>query len=53
MSDLGGHKLEEITLGSPDKKFTMDQVPLDISFVECSVKQGDLHQLDAWIKEHI
>jgi hypothetical protein len=52
LGDIDGKKgggVEEITLGSPDESFKMEQLPFKVIFAECSVKQGDVAAIEDFL----
>lgn len=54
LADIDGKKggnVEEITLGAVDEPFKMDQLPFKVSFAECSVKQGEVSAIEAFLSK--
>jgi hypothetical protein len=54
LADIDGKKggnVEEITLGAADEPFKMDQLPFKVSFAECSVKQGEVSAIEAFLSK--
>lgn len=54
MADIDGKKggmVEEITLGSPDEQFKMDQLPFKVTFVQCSVRQGEVAAVEDFLSK--
>jgi signal recognition particle receptor subunit beta len=49
--DKKGKTAEEISLGESDQPFKMEQLPFTISFVECSVKQGEVDAIKDFLSK--
>jgi len=49
--DTSGKEEEEIVLGVEGEPFTMDVLPLEFRFCECSAKQGDIASIEERIIE--
>ncbi|KAL6068631.1 Signal recognition particle receptor subunit beta [Balamuthia mandrillaris] len=55
MEDIGGSSAEErrVAVGVEGEAFKMEQLPFPVSFVECSVKQGDILPIEQFIRKLI
>lgn len=54
MADIDGKmgdEVEKITLGSRKEPFKMSQLPFPVSFVECSVKQGEITAIEEFVSK--
>jgi len=49
MEDINGGGVKEVTLGVKGKGFEMSQLPFKVTFAECSVKTGDIKDIEKFI----
>eukprot|EP00127_Corallochytrium_limacisporum_P003402 Clim_evm30s149 gene=Clim_evmTU30s149 len=46
-----GASAQQATVGDDDTDFDFDQLPNDVQFVECSVKQGKIDAVEKWLAQ--
>jgi signal recognition particle receptor subunit beta len=52
MADIDGKKTQ-VSLGIKGKNFKWEHLPFPVSFAECSVKEGDIAQIEEFIHKYI
>lgn len=49
----GTQRGEEIFLGIEGEKFKLEHLPMQVTFVDCSAKEGDLDSVKSWIASNM